>query len=256
MGALRQPMLQRLARAPGFVYRRSARGIALSPAIADAVAATGAAPARVRVVRERLRPRAVLALRSTAPPSAGVSGSATASSAATSAPWARRTTVAQVEAAALVDGATFVLLGQGKPRTPAPRSSPGGAARSTSSSSIRSRTRRLARLAAASNACLTIFKDVPVLATGSPNKLFDTFAGRPASSNRPAGSVNWSSDTRSGCSPGPGRRGPRREGRLAERPSRRRGALRARNARRLAEREFDRELLAARALAVLQEAAG
>ena len=34
----------------------------------------------------------------------------------------------------------------------------------------------MARLAAASNACLTIFKDVPVLATGSPNKLFDTFA--------------------------------------------------------------------------------
>ena len=38
-----------------------------------------------------------------------------------------------------------------------------------------------ARLAAASDACLTVFKDVPVLATNSPNKLFDTFAaGRPA----------------------------------------------------------------------------
>ena len=33
-----------------------------------------------------------------------------------------------------------------------------------------------ARLAAASDACMTIFKDVPVLATNSPNKLFDTFA--------------------------------------------------------------------------------
>ena len=39
----------------------------------------------------------------------------------------------------------------------------------------------MARLAAESSACLTIFKDVPVLATNSPNKLFDTFAaGRAA----------------------------------------------------------------------------
>ena len=38
-----------------------------------------------------------------------------------------------------------------------------------------------ARLAAASDACMTIFKDVPILATNSPNKLFDTFAaGRAA----------------------------------------------------------------------------
>ena len=39
----------------------------------------------------------------------------------------------------------------------------------------------VARLAAESSACLTVFKDVPVLATNSPNKLFDTFAaGRAA----------------------------------------------------------------------------
>ena len=39
----------------------------------------------------------------------------------------------------------------------------------------------MARLAAESSACLTVFKDVPVLATNSPNKLFDTFAaGRAA----------------------------------------------------------------------------
>ncbi len=39
----------------------------------------------------------------------------------------------------------------------------------------------MAELAAASDCCLTIFKDVPILATNSPNKLFDTFAaGRPA----------------------------------------------------------------------------
>ena len=40
---------------------------------------------------------------------------------------------------------------------------------------------QVAALAARSGACLTFFKDVPVLATNSPNKLFDTFAaGRPA----------------------------------------------------------------------------
>jgi glycosyltransferase involved in cell wall biosynthesis len=44
----------------------------------------------------------------------------------------------------------------------------------------------IARLAAASDACMTIYKNVPILYTCSPNKLFDTFAaGRPAIVNSP-----------------------------------------------------------------------
>lgn len=50
---------------------------------------------------------------------------------------------------------------------------------------IRDKT-AVARIAAASDVCMTIYKDVPVLYTCSPNKLFDTFsAGRAAIVNSP-----------------------------------------------------------------------
>ena len=51
MGALRNPLAQRLARAlERFVYRRSARVIALSPGIRDGVIAAGVSPERVSLV--------------------------------------------------------------------------------------------------------------------------------------------------------------------------------------------------------------
>ena len=46
--------------------------------------------------------------------------------------------------------------------------------------------RAIAEIAAASDVCMTIYKDVPILYTCSPNKLFDTFAaGRAAIVNTP-----------------------------------------------------------------------
>jgi glycosyltransferase involved in cell wall biosynthesis len=109
-----------------------------------------------------------------------------------------------------------------------------------------------ARLAAASDACLTIFKDVPVLGTNSPNKLFDTFAaGRPAIVN----TDGWQRELverGAGLFSRPGdpadlaaqvlrlRDDPALAERLGE------------GARKLAEEEFDRKLLAERLRSVLE----
>ena len=114
----------------------------------------------------------------------------------------------------------------------------------------------MAALAARSGACLTFFKDVPVLATNSPNKLFDTFAaGRPAIVNMDGWMRQLVEDNDAGMYV---RAGDAQD--LAQKL----GWLRAhpeevtrmgRNARALAEREFDRDRLAARVLSILEEAA-
>ncbi len=113
-----------------------------------------------------------------------------------------------------------------------------------------------ARLAAASDACMTIFKDVPMLATNSPNKLFDTFAaGRPAIVN----TGGWQRELveaqrgRPVRAPGrPGRPGATRCWRCATIPSWPRAWARA--ARRWPRREFDRRKLAERLRLVLEGA--
>ena len=115
----------------------------------------------------------------------------------------------------------------------------------------------MARLAAASDACLTIFKDVPVLATNSPNKLFDTFAaGRPAIVNQPGWMRELVERNEAGLFARPGDPADLAEkvAWLRDHPDE--AARFGRNARALAEREFGRDELAARALAVLEEAAG
>ena len=91
-----------------------------------------------------------------------------------------------IDAAALptiaaTGASSFVLQGDGKRRAGARGDVRRREPRPTSSSLPAGDKRAAARLAAASDACMTIFKDVPILATNSPNKLFDTFAaGRPA----------------------------------------------------------------------------
>jgi glycosyltransferase involved in cell wall biosynthesis len=145
-----------------------------------------------------------------------------------------------------------VLMGDGKHRDRLERSAPPnvtviGAAESK---------REVARLAAGSSACLTVFKDVPVLATNSPNKLFETFAaGRPAIVNMDGWMRSLVEDNDAGLyvRAGDARDLADKLAWLREHPQ---DAERmGRNARALAEREFDRERLAARALAVLEEAA-
>jgi len=264
MGALRSPWAQRLARwLERAVYRSAAEIVALSPGMRDGIAASGVAPERIALIPNAsdldvfspdLDPgdlRARLGLRDDDFVCAyfGTMGEA-------------NDLTQVIEAAALLDGegdgrrVVFVLQGDGKRRA-----------------ALEADVRRrgldnvvfapagdklaAARLAAASDACMTIFKDVPILATNSPNKLFDTFAaGRPAIVNTDGWQRVLVEEHEAGVFARPGDAADLadRVSALAEDPERvrRYGA----NARALAEREFDRELLAERLRAVLERAAG
>jgi glycosyltransferase involved in cell wall biosynthesis len=97
---------------------------------------------------------------------------------------------------------------------------------------------------------------VPVLATNSPNKLFDTFAaGRPAIVNMDGWMRRLVEDNDAGIyvRAGDARELARTLGWLRAHPEE--VERMGRNARALAEREFDRDKLAARVLEVLEEAA-
>ena len=237
MGALRNPLAQRLARAvERFVYARSARLIALSPGIQAALP-----PGKTALVPNS----ADLDLfDASAQPSDGFQV------AYFGAMGEANDLTPVVEAARLVPDVRFVLMGDGKRRAGLERGAPENVRfeRGTKTD--------VARLAAESSACLTVFKDVPVLATNSPNKLFDTLAaGRPAIVNMDGWMRELVEDNDAGVYVRAGDAGDLAEklAWLRDNPvdARRMGA----NARALAEREFGRDELAARALAVLEEAA-
>jgi glycosyltransferase involved in cell wall biosynthesis len=252
MGALRRPDLRRLARAlERLVYRRSSRVIALSPGIRAGVLAAGGEESRVELIPnasdlelfspalERQAQRERLGLEDGFVCSYfGTMGEANDVEQA-------------IDAASLVEGVTFVLLGEGKRRAALERRAPANVRFLDPVPDKGS----VARLAAASDACLTLFKDLPVLATNSPNKLFDTFAaGRAAIVNSDGWMRQLVEENEAGLFVRPGdpqdlaaklawlRDHPEETGRLG------------RNARALAEREFALEDLAARALRVLEEA--
>lgn len=255
MGALRNPLLRRGARAlEELVYRRSARVIALSPGIRDGVLAAGVPVGKLALIPnasdlELFSPRLDGAPARTR---LGIDpGRFVVSYFGTMGEANDLTQV--LAAAALLPDVTFVLQGDGKRRAeleahaPANVLFPGPAPDKA----------QVAELAAASDCCLTIFKDVPILATNSPNKLFDTFAaGRPAIVNMDG----WMRELVERHAAGLYARAgdpadlARQIAWLRDDPelARRYGE----NARLLAEREFDRELLAERALGVLTEAAG
>jgi glycosyltransferase involved in cell wall biosynthesis len=114
---------------------------------------------------------------------------------------------------------------------------------------------KLAEIVAAADVGLTIYKNLPVLYTCSPNKMFDTLAaGKPVLTNMPG----WLGDlvTKNQCGVFAK---PDNAGSLADRVQElivRRAQLpeMGRRARLLAEREFDRDKLAAQVLAVLERA--
>ena len=176
MGALRNRLARRAgagARALRLPPQR--RVIALSPGIRDG----GDRRRRAAASAWRWCPTpptwSCSPRRSTARPSAsGWAGGRFV--AATSARWARPTTWRRwsSRAASLAEGVTFVL--HGRRQAPRRARAPRAAGQRAASSARRPTRRRWPALAAASDACLTLFKDVPVLATNSPNKLFDTFA--------------------------------------------------------------------------------
>jgi glycosyltransferase involved in cell wall biosynthesis len=240
MGALGNPRLQRRARSlEREAYRRARRVIALSPGIREGVIGAGVAPQKVALV-----PNAsdLDLFQPTAPPERfmvsyfGTMGEA------------NDLTLA-VEAARLLPDMPFVLMGDGKRRPQLEQSAP----RNVEFRGAAANKEEVAALAARSGACLTLFKHVPILATNSPNKLFDTFAaGRPAIVNQDGWMRQLVEDNDAGLY-------VRDAGDLAQKLA----WLRAhpeevermgRNGRALAEREFDRDKLAARALEVLEEA--
>jgi glycosyltransferase involved in cell wall biosynthesis len=243
MGALRNPLMRRAARAlERLVLNRATRIIALSPGIRSGVVAAGAPSERVALVPnasdlDLFRPTPL-------PERFRVSYFGTMGEANDLAPV--------VEAARLLDGVDFVLMGDGKHRARLERSAPPNVTFTGTAPGKQG----VAELAASSSACLTVFKDVPVLATNSPNKLFDTFAaGRAAIVNMDGWMRSLVEDNDAGVYV---RAGDARD--LADKLAWLRDhpadvERMGRNARALAEREFDRERLAERALAVLEEAA-
>jgi glycosyltransferase involved in cell wall biosynthesis len=257
MGALPNPALQRLARLlERRVLQAAAHVNALSPGIRDGVVSAGVARERVSMIPNAsdldmfspdidarpLRERLGLGERFVCS-YFGTMGEANDLSQV-------------VEAASLVDDVAFVLLGDGKRRGDLE-----ALARARGANNVIFRDpvpdkSSVAELAAASDACLTIFKDVPILATNSPNKLFDTFAaGRPAIVNQDGWMRSLVEDNEAGLY---ARAGDPAE--LAERIRTLRDSPElcrrmGHNARRLAEREFSRDLLAERLLAVLERVA-
>ena len=243
MGALRSRPAQRLARAvERFVYARSTRLIALSPGIRSALPQD----------RTELVPNSadldLFEPGSLGEPSGELDGGFLISY--FGAMGEANDLTAAVEAARLLPEVRFVLMGDGKRRAELERSAPPNV-------EFRRGTKTdVARLAAESAACLTLFKDVPVLATNSPNKLFDTFAaGRPAIVNMDGWMRELVEQNEAGLYV---RAGDARD--LADkiawlRDNPEEAVRMGGNARALAEREFSRDELAARALAVLEEAA-
>jgi glycosyltransferase involved in cell wall biosynthesis len=242
MGALRNPLLRRAARAlERFVYRRATRLIALSPGIRAGMIAAGAPAERVVLVPnasdlDLFRP-------APAPDRFRVSYFGTMGEA--------NDLTAAVEAARLLPDVEFLLVGDGKRRAELERAAPPNVVFHGPASG----KEEVAELAACSSACLTLFKDVPVLATNSPNKLFDTFAaGRPAIVNMDGWMRELVEDNEAGLyvRAGDARQLAERIAWLREHPQQ--AERMGRNARALAERDFDRDELAARALSVLEEA--
>jgi glycosyltransferase involved in cell wall biosynthesis len=262
MGALRNRLLRRVARAlERFVYARAAAVVALSPGIRDGVIGAGVPAAKVelvpnasdlelfhpeldgRAVRERL----------------GLGDSFVCSYFGAMGEANDLTQV--VEAGALLcergeDGVRFVLLGEGKRRAELEELARRRGAGNVLFADPVPDKATVASLAAASDACLTVFKDVPVLATNSPNKLFDTFAaGRPAIVNTRGWMRELVERNEAGLFARPGDAADLADKVLLLRDSPELAARYGRNARALAEREFDRDRLAARLLALLERTA-
>jgi len=245
MGALRHPLARRAARAvERLVYRHAARVIALSPGIRAGVVAAGAPGHAVALVPNA----ADLDLFAALPRERGerfvVSYFGTMGEA--------NDLTAAIEAARLLEDVSFVLMGDGKRRAELER----GAPANVFFRGPAGRKEEVAELAAGSDACLVLFKDVPVLATNSPNKLFDTFAaGRPAIVNMDGWMRRLVEDNEAGLyvRAGDGRDLAAKVAWLRDHPDE--ADRMGRNARALAEREFDRDALAERALATLEEVA-
>jgi glycosyltransferase involved in cell wall biosynthesis len=260
MGALHSPLAQRLARAlERSVYRASAHVVALSPGIRDGVISAGADPERVTLIPnasdlDLFSPGADAGdLRARL----GLEGRFVSSYFGT---MGEANDLSQViEAAALLQqrgesSVAFVLQGDGKRRAELEQEVRRRGLRNVVLIPASDKA-SVARLAAASDACMIIFKDVPILATNSPNKLFDTFAaGRPAIVNTPGWQRELVERHEAGVFARPGDPAHLAEQVLVLRDHPELAAGYGQNARRLAESQFDRRQLAERLRGVLENA--
>ncbi|MBA3261062.1 MAG: glycosyltransferase family 4 protein [Thermoleophilaceae bacterium] len=246
MGALGNPRLQRQARSlERQAYRRARRLIALSPGIRDGIIGAGVPAGKVALVPNASDLDLFQPARPPSPDERfvvsyfGTMGEANDLTAA-------------IEAARLLPDMAFVLMGDGKRRAELERSAPPNVEFPGTASS----KDEVAALAARSGACLTFFKDVPVLATNSPNKLFDTFAaGRPAIVNTDGWMRQLVEENDAGLYVRTGDANDLAQKLAWLRAHPEEVERMGHNGRALAEREFDRDLLAERALAVLEETA-
>ena len=262
MGALRNPLMVAGARKlERLLYRASSRVVALSPGMRTGILAAGVPPEKVTLVpnasdlelfspdqdgsefRERLGlgDRFVCSY-------FGAMGEA-------------NDLTPVIEAGRLLkergeDGVLFVLHGDGKRRPALERlARESGADNVVFSDPVPDKS-SVARLAAASDACMTIYKNLPIFYTCSPNKLFDTFAaGRPAIVNTPGWLRELVERHEAGLYARPGDPTDLAEKVLYLRDHPDVAERYGHNARRLAEREFSRDDLAERALGVLEAAA-
>lgn len=264
MGALENPAARALARAlERAAYRGAAHVVALSPGMREGVIAAGVDPMRVTTIpnaadldlfspevdpgglRSRLRGEREGAFVCSY---FGAMGEAN--------------DLDQVLRAAKIlrdrgeDGIVFALQGDGK-RRPAIEAEVRQAELANVVLLPAGDKASAARLASASDACLTVFKDIPVLATNSPNKLFDTFAaGRPAIVNTDGWQRELVEDNQAGVYVRPADPEDLADRVLALRDNPALVRTMGANARRLAETRFDRRDLAERLRGVLERAAG
>jgi len=263
MGALRNSAAiasaRKLERA---IYRHSSHVVALSPGMRDGILKAGVPAERVSVIPnasdlalfspevngEEFRARL------------GINGQFVCSYFGTM--GEANDLIPVVEAARLLEergekGIVFVLHGKGKRRVELESFCRRHNLKNVIFSDPIPDKHAIARLAAASDVCMTIYKNVPILSTCSPNKLFDTFAaGRPAIVN----SAGWLKELVEQHKAGLYVR-PDDAWHLADRVVFLRDhpelvKTYGRNARRLAEESFDRKKLAAQLLSVFEQVVG
>lgn len=263
MGALRNLILIELARwFERTIYRNSTHVVALSPGMQAGVVAAGMPPERVSVIpnasdlelfspdvdgsefRERL----------------GLNGQFVCTYFGTMGEANDLTPV--VEAARLLEergekGVAFVLHGKGKRRGELEAFCRSHKLDNVVFSDPIPDKHAIARLAAASDACMTIYKNVPILYTCSPNKLFDTFAaGRPAIVNSPGWLKELVEDHEAGIYVRPDDAAHLADTVVFLRDHPEVVKAYGRNARRLAEETFDRNRLAAQLLSIFERVVG
>ena len=263
LGALRNPVVIRLARwLERTIYRSSSHVNALSPGMKEGVLLAGVRPESVSVIpnasdlelfspdldgsefRSRL----------------GVNGQFVCTYFGTM--GAANDLTAVLEAARLLKergekGVVFVLHGKGKQRAEFEEYCRKHELANVVFSDPIPDKQAIARLAAASDACMTIYKNVPILYTCSPNKLFDTFAaGRAAIVNSPGWLKELVEDNEAGIYVRPDDAAHLADAVVFLRDNPDTVKSYGRNARRLAEEAFDRNKLAAQLLAVFERVVG